>query len=314
MKENERSFQSSALPIALVTGATSGIGREAALALSRCGHRVVACGRNSAALEAIAREAEEHQLPLVAMRLDVTLQSEIDEAAARVRAMSDGHGVDVLVNSAGFGLVAPVVEIDSDDLQAQFETNVFGLVAVTQAFVPEMQKRRKGRVVHIGSLGGTMTMPLMGAYSATKYALEAIADAMRLELRPFGIEVSLIDPGMIATDFKSRLMAGSYAYRHGRYGAVVERFDVLAERFEQTAIAPDSVVRAIVHAATARRARARYVRPRWLGSATRLLGALPKRWVDALYLRIIGRSTIEQTIAAVEVGTAQRESSTVEAA
>src|SRR5688572_2228340 len=154
----------------LVTGSTSGIGKHAALHLARRGHTVIATGRNEGALAKLAGEAP--GLSLSTVRLDVTDARSIAEAAKEVDRLTGGRGVDVLVNNAGYGLAAPVVELRDEDVRAQFETNVFGLIAVTRAFVPAMIARKRGRVINIGSIGGRITFPMFGAYHATKYAVE----------------------------------------------------------------------------------------------------------------------------------------------
>src|SRR5262249_55022011 len=125
-----------------------------------------------------------------------------------------GYGLDALVNNAGFGVAVPVDEISDADLRAQFETNVFGLVAMVCAFVPKMRARGRGRVVNVSSIGGRMTLPFLGSYNATKHAVESLSDAMRVELGAFGIDVSLIEPGGIRTNFATRTIDESTAYRN----------------------------------------------------------------------------------------------------
>jgi short-subunit dehydrogenase len=144
------------------------------------------------------------------LTLDVTSATSL--AVATLERRTKGYGIDVLVNNAGYGLVGPLETIDDADLRAQFDTNVFGLMAVTRAFLPAMRDRRAGRIINVSSVGGRMTFPLMGAYHASKYALEALSDALRLELLPMGVHVSLIEPGPIRTEFNDRAMewAGKY--------------------------------------------------------------------------------------------------------
>ena len=172
----------------LVTGASSGIGEACAERLVRGGWRVVAGVRTPGAAPAGTEE----------VLLDVTDPDQIAAAADRVGADADG-----LVNNAGMAVAAPLELLPLDELRRQLEVNVVGQIAVTQALLPALRNAR-GRVVLIGSIGGRSALPFLGAYAASKFALEAVSDALRLELRPFGIEVSIVEPGTIATAIWAR--------------------------------------------------------------------------------------------------------------
>ena len=198
----------------LVTGATAGIGRHVALDLASRGHRVFATGRNAQALASLAAEATSRGLELSAVVLDVTSAQSIADAAAAVRAQTGGHGVDILVNNAGYGQGGPLLELSDATLRDQFDTNVFGLMAVTRAFVPEMLARGRGWILNVSSVGGRVTFPFFGAYHASKYALEALSDALRAELRGFGVHVAIIEPGPIES--RSSPSARSGRSRPGR--------------------------------------------------------------------------------------------------
>ena len=215
--------------IILITGATAGIGRAAALHLARKGHHVIATGRRQGALDSLRSDAETERLALDTLRLDVTDEDSIRDAVAAIDALTDGHGVDVLVNNAGYGLAAPLAEVSNRDLRHQFDTNVFGLMATTQAFLPKMVKRGSGRIINVSSIGGRITFPMMGAYHASKYAVEALSDAMRMELAPCGIHVSVIEPGPIKTEFIDRLndAANPYKVDSSLYAKVFERTDAI---------------------------------------------------------------------------------------
>ena len=143
--------------VVLVTGATSGIGRATALHLARAGHRVFAVGRRQAALEALEREAK--GLRLETLMLDVTRAESIAAAKDEIDRRTNGYGVDVVVNNAGYGVGGPVEEVSDAAFRAQYETNVFGLMAVTRAFLPKMRARRWGRILNISSVGGRLTLP-----------------------------------------------------------------------------------------------------------------------------------------------------------
>jgi NAD(P)-dependent dehydrogenase (short-subunit alcohol dehydrogenase family) len=189
----------------LITGATSGIGRDAALRLARAGHLVLAGGRRADALATLAREGGGRLEPVV---LDVTDPASVAAARELVDRRTGGRGLDVLVNNAGFALPGPLEALAEEDLRMLFDTNVFGLLAMTRAFLPGMRERGQGRVVNVGSIMGRVAMPLLGAYNASKHAVAALTDALRMELAPFGISVVLVEPGAIRTGFAARALAG----------------------------------------------------------------------------------------------------------
>jgi short-subunit dehydrogenase len=269
----------------LITGATAGIGRETALYLARAGYHVIATGRKTAELEKL-RAAAPAGTRLDTAHLDVTNPASIAAAVAEVDRLTSGRGIDALVNNAGYGLVGPLTEISDSDLRKQYDTNVFGLMAVTRAFVPRMRERGAGRVVNISSMGGRVTFPFMGAYTSTKYAVESLSDALRYELRPFGIAVVLIEPGAIHTNFAETSMAPVSQYQDTVYGSAIARAKQLENRMMSTAVGPTVVARAIHKAIKRRSPAARYVAP-WYGSALfALLAVLPTRAVDAVIRRI----------------------------
>lgn len=273
--------------IILVTGATSGIGRHAALALAKAGHRVFATGRRLHALESLKKEAEGTSLETLA--LDVTSETSIVEAKQVIGDATGGYGVDVLINNAGYGLMGPVEEIGADALRAQYETNVFGLLAVTRAFLPAMRERGRGRIVNVSSMGGRVTFPLMGVYNSTKYAIESLSDALRIEVKPFGVDVVLIEPGAIRTEFADVAMGSvSNEDASSPYAAAKANADAMRSKFEATMVGPEVVTRAIRKAVEARRPSARYVAPRSVIGLIWLLKMLPTSWSDAILARATG--------------------------
>src|SRR5262249_22866666 len=149
-----------------------------------------------------------------------------------------------------YGLVGPVEELDPAELRAQFETNVFGLVALIRVFVPPMRARGFGRVINVSSLGGRVTFPMMGAYNATKHAVESISDAARMELGPFGIKVSIIEPGAITSEFADTAMSTAKIAAGSPYATVLAGADKMKKQFEATEVGPMTVTRAIEKAAT----------------------------------------------------------------
>ena len=179
----------------VITGASSGIGAACALALDTLGYRVFACVRHPADGERLQRQAGPRLMPI---RLDVTDSASIAAASHTVAAMVGDRGLAGLVNNAGIGVAGPIELLPLADWRRQFEVNVFGLIAVTQTFLP-LIRTGHGRIINMGSIAGRASMPFMAPYAASKHALEAITDALRLELQPWGIRVALITPGAIAT-------------------------------------------------------------------------------------------------------------------
>jgi NAD(P)-dependent dehydrogenase (short-subunit alcohol dehydrogenase family) len=270
--------------IVLVTGATAGIGKHTALRMKERGHRVIGTGRNERALA----ELRSHGIDAVAM--DLTSPASIERAVGEVLALTAGHGVDVLVNNAGYGLFGPVEVLTDADVRTQFETNVFGLLAVTRALIPKMRERGAGRIINVSSVGGRMVFPLGGVYHATKYALEALSDALRMEVRQFGIRVSVVEPGYIKTDFTSTTMSHlqRYVADESPYSASVEIAAGSDKHIERFAVGPTSVARAIEHAATSRWPRARYVAPFYNALGPIMMALLPTALTDWAFRWIAG--------------------------
>jgi NAD(P)-dependent dehydrogenase (short-subunit alcohol dehydrogenase family) len=260
----------------LVTGASTGIGRACAERLARSGWRVLAGVRR----EGDAPAATEEVL------LDVTDAEEIAAAAAGVDEL---HG---LVNNAGIALAIPVEFVPLDELRRQLEINVVGQIAVSQAVLPAL-RRARGRIVFMGSIAGRSALPFLAPYAASKHALEAVADSLRVELRPFGMHVTIVEPGTIATPIwtKSAARADDLVSRlppalgelYGSRIAVLRR--VAAERGAGGASA-DDVAAVVERALTAGRPRARYV----VGRDARIRGGierLPDRLRDRVYERVL---------------------------
>jgi NAD(P)-dependent dehydrogenase (short-subunit alcohol dehydrogenase family) len=209
----------------LITGATDGLGKAAALLLAERGYRVFAAGRSAqkrAELDAIAHDKK---LPLETLELDVCDDASVQHAVSTVLAQTGT--IDVLINNAGMSYVATVEDMTLEDWRRQFETNFFGVIRVTQAVLPHMREQRRGRILMMSSVSGLVTPPTQGAYSASKHAIEGLSNALRLELYPFHVEVILIEPGYIVTNiqqvaveltkpYQEKIQAGPYAGLYGR--------------------------------------------------------------------------------------------------
>ena len=184
----------------LITGGTDGLGKAAAILLAERGYRVAAAGRSEAKRAELQALARTKNLPLRTVEMDVCSDESV--AAAVENVLADYGAIDVLINNAGVGYMAVVEEIRMGDFKQQFETNLFGVLRVTQAVLPGMRQRRNGCILMISSVAGLVSPPTYGAYSSSKHALEGLTDALRLELYPFGVRVVLIEPGYIRTNFQ----------------------------------------------------------------------------------------------------------------
>lgn len=273
----------------LVTGATSGIGRFLALDLAARGHRVFATGRKEDALAELRDEAAARGLQVETVPLDVTSPASIAKARAAVDELTGGRGVDVIVNNAGYGQGGPLLELGDAELRAQFDTNVFGLMEVTRAFSQGMLARGRGWIVNVSSVGGRVTFPFFGAYHASKYALEALSDALRVELGSFGVHVALVEPGPIRSRFSERAFNGLPAGQDdSSYASSYALAGTLRETTDRASFGPEHVARAVQKAIGSRWPRARYVAPWFLAFPLALVPLLPTRLLDAIFRRFFG--------------------------
>ncbi len=177
----------------LITGCSSGIGLALALEFKRRGWLVIATARRPEPLQDLIRQG------LIAEKMDVTSDDDIRRVA---RTIYETHGaLDMLINNAGYGVIAPIVEVEFDTLVKQFHTNVFAPLELVRQFVPPMKEKGRGTIVNIGSVSGVLTTPFSGAYCASKAALHALSDALRMELAPFGINVITVQPGGVRSQF-----------------------------------------------------------------------------------------------------------------
>jgi NAD(P)-dependent dehydrogenase (short-subunit alcohol dehydrogenase family) len=190
--------------VVIVTGSSSGIGYETALLLARNGFRTYATMRNLEKAKAISDVAKKEKLSLYTTKLDVTDERSVNEAIKTIK--SDAGRIDVLVNNAGYGLVGSLEDLQMSEIKAQYETNVFGLIRVTQAVLPIMRQQKGGIIVNISSVGGKMALPLSSPYISTKFAVEGLSESIAYDLEPFGIKVVMIEPGAIKTNFDTGMV------------------------------------------------------------------------------------------------------------
>jgi NAD(P)-dependent dehydrogenase (short-subunit alcohol dehydrogenase family) len=192
--------------VAIVTGSSSGIGFETSLLLARNGFFTYATMRNPDKSNKIDELKQKEKLPLDVLKLDVTDNKSVNEAIEKVA--NEQERIDVLVNNAGYALVGPLEELSIQEFKEQFETNVFGVIRVTQSVLPIMRKQQHGTIVNISSIAGRIGFPLTPAYVSSKFALEGLSESMAYELEQFGIKVILIEPGVIKTSFNNNLKMG----------------------------------------------------------------------------------------------------------
>lgn len=267
--------------VAVVTGASAGIGAAAARRLHEAGFTVYALARR------LDRMAPLAALGIHTARADVT--DDADLVAFVDRVVAESGRIDVLVNNAGYGSFGAIEDVPMDEARRQFEVNVLGAARLCQLVLPQLRAQRSGRIINVSSVGAKMYQPLGGWYHATKYALEGLTDCLRVELKPLGIEVIIVEPGGVATEFPQvaaeRLLAtsghGAYAHYARQYAASLNS--------EPTGISsPDVVARAIVRAATVRRPRTRYPVGRGAKAVVFARWLLPDRAYDRLLIGVFG--------------------------
>ncbi|HTU35290.1 MAG TPA: SDR family oxidoreductase [Candidatus Acidoferrum sp.] len=247
---------------ALITGGTDGLGRAAAILLAQRGYRVFAAGRNAERRAALDQVAREHTLPLEILELDVRDDASVNACISEIERRAGP--VDVLVNNAGIAIGAAMEEISFDDLLTVYNTNVFGVLRVTKRVLPEMRRRRRGRIVNMSSIAGKIASPILGPYSSSKHALEAISDSLRHELYPFGIFVVLIEPGYIETSMNRTAHELSSAYtqqaQQSPYRGVYEGFLGSWEKTRRASTdSPEDCARVILRAIEETPPRPRYL-------------------------------------------------------
>jgi NAD(P)-dependent dehydrogenase (short-subunit alcohol dehydrogenase family) len=275
----------------VITGTSTGIGRACALRLDAAGFDVFAGVRRAEDGERLKAEASERLRPLI---VDVTDADAIAAAAREVDAAAGERGVAGLVNNAGVSVNGPLEFVPIDDVRRQLEVNVVGQIAVTQAFLPAI-RRATGRIVNMSSVGGRMANGFLGPYQASKFAIEALTDALRKELHPWGIHVVAVEPGSIDTDFwRKGIEEGQEMVEElppeGRelYGEAIPKVMELARKTAARAVSPDRVAAVVERALTASRPRTRYLVGIDARAQVALNGLLPDRAVDAVERRFIG--------------------------
>jgi len=262
--------------VILITGASSGIGYDAAETLARQGHRVYAAARRLERMEPLK------SLGVQVIRMDVTDEESMQEGVRKV-IQSEGR-IDVLVNNAGYGFFGAIETVPMEDARRQLEVNVFGLARLTQLVLPHMRKQGSGRIINTSSIAGKMVFYMGGWYNVTKYSVEAFSDALRMEMKPFGIDVVMIEPGAIKTDW------GIIAAKHLKESSAGSAYETVGTQwadnmdwFYKTNLlsSPHVITKAISQAVNSRHPKARYCRGRFSIIGRLAHALMPARWWDA---------------------------------
>ena len=269
--------------VILLTGASSGIGYDTAVALAQQGHKVYAAARRVERMEPL------RQYGIVPLKMDVTDEASMQEG---VKTLLDAEGrIDVLINNAGYGYFGAVENVPMDDARNQLEVNVFGLARLCQLVLPTMRAQHSGRIINTASVAGRAVFYYGGWYHVSKYAVESLSDAMRMELKPFGIDVVIIEPGAIKTNWG--IIAADHLIESSRGTAYEQTGTMMANNLRNmylsNTISDPAVVRkAIVRAVNARRPCTRYRIGRMANAIVFFHWLLPTRWWDA-FLRLMGK-------------------------
>lgn len=244
--------------VAVVTGSSSGIGFATSLLLARNGFHTYATMRNLDKSKSILDIAKKEKLPLEVIRLDVDDDKSVKDAVNKI--VAEKKRIDVLVNNAGYGLVGCVEELSIDEVKAIFETNLFGIVRVTQAVLPTMRKQGSGIIVNVSSIAGRISFPVTPAYISTKFALEGLSESMRYELEQFGIKVILVEPGVIRTDFSGNMKVARKATDpNSPYAQLTQKVSAGLKLLVEHGTPPEEVAKVILKAITSENPDPRYL-------------------------------------------------------
>lgn len=244
--------------VSIVTGSSSGIGLETALTLARNGYFTYATMRNPEKDAPIKNALKKENLPIKVIQLDVIDDESLKNAIDHVT--SEAGRIDVLVNNAGYGLVGALEELSMEEIKAQYETNLFGLVRVIQAVLPTMRKQRSGRILNLSSGAGLFGYPGGSAYVSSKFAVEGLSESMAYELEPFGIRVILIEPGFVQTNFANSMVIAKKAQDPtSPYSKMMQRIAASSSELAKSGSVADLVANVILDAATNPNPRLRYL-------------------------------------------------------
>ena len=272
-------------PTVLVTGASSGIGQATALHLSGEGFRVIGASRSRSRLQPLQSQASSRGLEVAVVELDVNDDVQVREVLPRL--MAEHGPIDVLVNNAGYGLWGPVETYSVEELRDQFETNLFAAVRLIKAVLPGMMAQRRGTIINVSSFLGRLATPFHSAYVSSKFALEGFSESLRTEMRPFGIRVAVVEPGVVRTGFRNnQAVPQGVSDRESVYSPYVDVYLRRYARLERRGTDPVKVARVIHKVIRSRNPGLRH--PVGLDARLGMLTArfLPERLIHALLGRV----------------------------
>jgi short-subunit dehydrogenase len=290
-------METSQSSVVIITGASSGIGEAVSRHLFSSGFRVVLMARRAERLQSLQAELEQASSMASTARDPLrvlTMTADITKKENRERLVSEAMRVfgriDGLVNNAGFGQRGPIELVSVENIRQNFETNLFSLIALTQLVIPIMREQGKGRIVNVGSVAGRIARPFSSVYDATKHALEAVTDGLRGEMSPFGIRVSLIQPGFILTEFldAANRISRPIIEHAGPYAPYLSGFAGMSEKARRIAGRPDDIAQLVVRALTDERPRFRYAAPLHAKLFLMMKRFLPERLFEEVVLRQLG--------------------------
>ncbi|TNE51814.1 MAG: SDR family NAD(P)-dependent oxidoreductase [Deltaproteobacteria bacterium] len=262
--------------VIMITGASSGMGKDFALALLKKGHMVYGLARRVEKMQDIVQAGGK------AIAMDITDEAQVQSAVEQV--IREKGRVDVLINNAGYAVYGPVEEVPIDKARRQFEVNMFGLASITQKVLPHMRERGSGRIINISSMGGKVYTPMGAWYHATKHALEGWSDCLRVELMPFGIDVVIIEPGGIATEFTDVFQANLQGdSENGPYASGLQSIIQSTKQMASQLSPPSVITKLILRAVHSKRPKTRYV----AGAYAKPLIFMRKYLSDRMFDRIL---------------------------
>jgi NAD(P)-dependent dehydrogenase (short-subunit alcohol dehydrogenase family) len=244
--------------VAIVTGSSGGIGLATSLALARNGYLTYATMRNLAKRDSIQSVADKQHLPIRVVQLDVTDENSIKKAIQSI--LSEAGRIDLLVNNAGYALTGAFEDIGIDEIEAQYETNVFGVIRVTQTVLPTMRKQGSGRIINISSGAGRIGYPGGSAYVSSKFALEGLSESMAYEIEQFGIKTVLVEPGFVRTNFGDNIVIAKKTQDpNSPYSQMMQAMSSIRGKMLENAADAELVAKIVVEAATAKEPNLRYL-------------------------------------------------------
>ncbi len=269
--------------VVLITGCSSGIGLSTAVYLSKKGYKVYASMRNLEKKDNLFSEAKKAKVSIEIVQLDVTDEQSIKKAISFI--LKKESRIDVLVNNAGFGFGGFLEDCSMEEIKDQFETNFFGLIRVIKEVLPVMRRQRQGYIVNISSIGGRVAFPVLSVYCASKFAVEALTESLRVELAPFGIKVATINPTSIKTNFHSNVQSAKKSQdQSSAYYEYMKRFEKNVDKMSQVNVEPVVVAKSIYTAITSKNPKRSYL----VGKGARMLLVLKSILPNRVFEKIIG--------------------------